>query len=166
MSIQVTVIGDAYAEGDKYDFCVALGRMLAEMNLVVITGGGSGVMEAVSKGANQAGGITVGILPGSDKKDANSFCGVILPTGLGHGRNTLTVMAADVVIAVGGQAGTLTEMGFAWMYHKPLIAVRTFGGWSEKMSGRAIDSRRPDKIIGVDTVQEVREAIEKIIQTR
>ena len=164
MSIQVTIVGDSYAEPDKYDFCVKLGKMLAEMNAIVITGGRSGVMEAVSKGVFRAGGLTIGILPGIDRREANEYCRVILPTGLGHGRNSVTVLAADVVIAVGGQAGTLTEMGFAWIYNKPVIAVRNFGGWSEKMSGQVIDSRRPEKIIGVNTLEEIKKVIEKLIR--
>jgi uncharacterized protein (TIGR00725 family) len=162
MAIQVTVIGDSYADPDKYDFCVELGKMLAEMKAVVITGGRSGVMEAVSKGAFQAGGLTIGILPGDAKKEANAYCSVVLPTGLGNSRNALTVMAADIVIAVGGQGGTLTELGFAWISDKPVIAVGKFGGWSEKMSGKAIDSRRSDKIMGVNTLDEIRGIIEKI----
>ncbi len=163
MSLQVTVIGDAYADAEKYNFCLELGRILAEMKIVLITGGRSGVMEAVCKGAYQAGGNTIGILPGSDKKDANEYCRVVIPTGMGHGRNILTVMAADVVIAVGGQAGTLTEMGFAWIYQKPIIAIRKFGGWSEKMSGEAFDSRREDKIIGVNHLEEVKQELKKLL---
>jgi len=114
--------------------------------------------------AFQAGGITVGILPSSDKNDSNQFCRVIIPTGLGHARNTLTVLAADVVIVVGGKAGTLTEIGFAWINHKPMIAVKKFGGWAEKMSGQKIDSRRKDKILGVNTLDEVKNELLKIIK--
>lgn len=166
MSFQVTVIGDAYADPEKYNFCQDLGRMLAEMKIIVITGGRSGVMEAVCKGAYEAGGNTIGILPGSDKIEANEYCRVVIPTGMGHGRNSLTVLAADVVIIVGGQAGTLTEMGFAWIYHKPMIAIRKFGGWSRKMSGEALDSRRSDTIIGVNTLEDVRKELEKLMHDK
>ncbi len=156
MSLQVTVIGDSHADAEKYRFCELLGKMLAEMDVVVITGGRTGVMEAVCKGAFLAGGNTIGLLPGSEKKEANKYCRVVIPTGMGHGRNSLTVLAADVVIVIGGQAGTLTEMGFAWIYNKPIIAIQGFGGWAEKMSGVAFDARRSDKVIGLTTLREVK----------
>jgi uncharacterized protein (TIGR00725 family) len=161
MSLQITVIGDSHADPEKYSFCEQLGKLLAKMNIIIITGGGSGVMEAVCKGAFQSGGHTVGILPGPDKMKANKYCRVVIPTGLGHGRNSLTVMAADLIIAVGGQTGTLTEMGFGWLYNKPIIAVKGFGGWSEKMSGKSFDSRREGNIKGVNTFQELKQEIEK-----
>jgi len=163
MSLQVTVIGDAMADAEKYSFCEQLGQMLAGMNVVVVTGGRSGVMEAVSKGAFQSGGITVGILPGNEKSEANKFCRIVIPTGMGHARNALTVMAADLVIAIGGQAGTLTEMAFAWMYNKPIIAIEGFDGWSAKMSGSSFDSRREDQIISVTSLQELKQEIEKYL---
>lgn len=161
MSLQITIIGDSKADAEKYNYCEQLGKMLAGMNVVIITGGRSGVMEAVSKGAFQAGGNTVGILPGNEKSEANKFCRVVIPTDMGHGRNALTVMAADLVIAIGGQAGTLTEMAFAWMYNKPIIAIQGFGGWSSEMAGKALDSRRDDQIIAVTSLNELKQQIEK-----
>lgn len=164
LPLQVTVIGDSYADPEKYMFCEKLGGLLAKLNLTIITGGKSGVMEAISKGAVEAGGLTVGILPGENKNDSNPFCRVIIPTGLGHSRNALTVLAADVVIVVGGQAGTLTEIGFAWINQKPLIAVKKFGGWAEKLAGEKVDSRQKNKIIGVNTLDELKQELLKIIK--
>ena len=164
MSLQVTVIGDSQADAEKYSFCEQLGRMLAQMNAVVITGGRSGVMEAVCKGAFLAGGNTVGILPGVEKAEANEYCRVVIPTGLGQARNSLTVMAADVVIAVGGQTGTLTEMSFAWMYNKPIIAIHKFGGWAEKMSGKAFDARRDEKVTGVNSLEEIKMELHRLFR--
>ena len=166
MTFQVGIIGDGDAGEEEYTFCFELGRLLAELKAVVITGGKGGVMEAVSRGTFQAGGITVGILPGLSGREANKFCRVIIPTGLGHGRNLLTILPADLVIAVGGQAGTLTEMGFAWIYDKPLIAVKNFGGWAEKMAGIRIDDRRPDSIIEVESLDQIREVIGMIMQAK
>lgn len=161
-SLQVVVIGDSQADKDKYRFCEELGKYLGEMGHTVITGGRSGVMEAVSKGAYNAGGITVGILPGSNMEDANPWCKVVIPTDLGNARNSLTALSGDLVISVGGGAGTLTELGFAWLYRKPIIAVTTFGGWSEKISGERIDNRRTDDILPVNTMQELKIQIERI----
>ena len=161
-NLQVVVIGDANADKEKYDFCEALGKYLGENGHTVITGGRSGVMEAVSKGAHMHGSITVGILPSGNLEDANPWCKVIIPTALGHGRNILTALAADVVIAVGGRAGTLTELGFAWIYHKPIISVTKFGGWSKELSEKRIDDRRTDNIIAVDSLDELKIQVERI----
>ncbi len=157
--LQVTVIGDSTAGGEKQKFCVQLGAMLAELGCILITGGRGGVMEAVSEGCSDAGGITVGILPSADKRDANPYCRIVIPTGLAHSRNSLTVLAADVVIVIGGQAGTLTEMGFAWIYHKPVIAVTTFGGFAAQYAGKKLDSRREDTIRGVSSLKELRDLL-------
>jgi uncharacterized protein (TIGR00725 family) len=164
MTLQVTVIGDDHAEGEKYDFCLHLGRLLAAIKAVVITGGRTGVMEAVSRGAFEAGGITVGILPGQSRREANDFCRVEIPTGMGHGRNLLNILPADLVIAIGGQAGTLTEMGFAWIHDKPLIAVSKFGGWAGELAGKTIDRRRQGPVMEMNSLEEIRTFLFKFIQ--
>lgn len=157
--LQVTVIGDSIAVPGESEFCEKLGRLLAAMDVIIITGGRTGVMEAVCKGAEESGGTTVGILPSGSKEDANRWCSVIIPTGLGHGRNFLTIMAADIVISVGGQAGTLTELGFAWLYNKPVLAIKSFGGWSGKMAGESLDNRRSDKMIPIQSMEELKEKL-------
>lgn len=162
-NLQVVVIGDAKAEKEEYDFCEQLGKYLAEKGHIVITGGRTGIMEAVSKGAFENGGITVGIIPTSDSEDANPWCRIVIPTDLGHGRNVLTALSADVVITVGGKAGTLTELGFAWIYNKPIIAVTRFGGWSKALSKQKIDERRTDHLISVDSLEALKNQLERII---
>ena len=164
-NLQVVVIGDAQANKDKYEFCEQLGNFLAEHDFTVITGGRTGIMEAVSKGAYLAGGMTIGILPSTNLRDANPWCKAVIPTGLGHTRNSLTALAADIIISIGGKAGTLTELGFAWIYNKPIISVTTFGGWSERLSGQEIDERRPDNIIAVDSMNELKIEVERIANT-
>ena len=166
MSLQITVVGDSTADGEKYNFCLKLGKLLAGMKVVVLTGGRSGVMEAVCRGAFEAGGITVGILPGPSSGEANPFCRVVIPTGMGHGRNILTILPADLVIAIGGKAGTLSEMCFAWIHKKPMIVVRKFGGWAEKLAWKRIDERGTDPVIEVNSLEEIREVISKLIQEK
>jgi len=161
-NLQVVVIGDAHADKEKFDFCEQLGNYLGEKGHIIITGGRSGVMEAVSKGAYKAGGITVGILPSANLEDANPWCRVVIPTDLGHGRNSITALSADVVISIGGKAGTLTELGFAWIYNKPIISFTQFGGWSEILSSQQIDDRRPDNIIAVDSLDALKIHLESI----
>ena len=103
-----------------------VGRLLAEAGAVVVTGGLTGVMEAASKGAREAGGTTLGILPGADRRDANPWVEVAVPTGMGEARNALVVRAADAVIAVGGEWGTLSEIAFARKTGKPVVGVESW----------------------------------------
>jgi uncharacterized protein (TIGR00725 family) len=137
---QITVIGDSDISGEQYEEAVTIGQAIGSLGAVIITGGRGGIMEAVSKGGHMAGAVVAGILPSSMIDDANPFCDVVFPTGMGHARNALTVMAADLVVAIGGGAGTLSEISFAWIYGKPVIAWEG-RGWSGKMAGQSLDNR-------------------------
>lgn len=115
-----------------------IGRLVAQHGhgAVLSCGGRGGVMRAACKGAKEAGGITVGILPDS-KEEANEFVDIVIPTNLGNMRNFLVVNAADVVIAISGRWGTLNEISFAMILKKPLILVAGTGGCvDEIISGR------------------------------
>src|SRR5260370_2982729 len=109
-----------------------VGKLLAERGAVVVPGGLSGVMEAVSRGAKQAGGLVIGILPGFDKRDANDFVDIAITTGMGWMRNTLTVRAADAVIMISGGIGTLNELTVAYEL-KPTVILEGSGGWSSRI---------------------------------
>ena len=104
----------------------AIGRGVAERGYVLACGGRDGVMEAVCKGAKQAGGLTVGVLPGYDTGDANQWLDVALPTGLGYARNTCVAAAGEVAIAIDGSFGTLSEIAMARSLGKPVIGVGTW----------------------------------------
>jgi uncharacterized protein (TIGR00725 family) len=103
-----------------------VGRLVAERGAVVVCGGLGGAMESACRGAKQAGGLTVGLLPGSDRSEANAFVDVALPTGLGEARNALIVGAADVVIAVGRGYGTLSEIALALRAGKRVVGLDTW----------------------------------------
>jgi uncharacterized protein (TIGR00725 family) len=119
----VAVIGP----GDEPSVAAAeVGRLLAERGAVVVCGGRGGAMEAACRGGKKAGGLTVGILPGSDRSEANPYVDVVLPTGLGEARNALVVGAADVVIAIGGGYGTLSEIALALKARKRVIGLGTW----------------------------------------
>lgn len=159
----VSVIGDSEtSDKGEIKFAEKLGTMLAERGYVILTGGRGGVMEAVCKGAKQAGGITVAILPSADKAEANPYVDIPIPTGLGWARNQIVVLGGDVIIAIGGRSGTLSEIAYAWMYNKPIIAVPRFGGWSMLLGGKKVDDRRKDKIFVANTVEEVIKKVEEI----
>lgn len=160
----VAVIGDSETENeDEIRFAEKLGEELAKIGLAIISGGRGGIMEAVSRGAKRAGGLTIGILPGFTKEEANRYIDIVIPTGIGWARNQIVVLSGDVVIAIGGGSGTLSEIAYAWMYNKPIIAVVGFGGWSEKLAGRKIDDRRPDKIYVARSVDDVISIVKRII---
>jgi uncharacterized protein (TIGR00725 family) len=94
--------------------------------VVLVTGGLGGVMEAACRGAREAGGTTIGILPGSDRSAANAYVGIAIPTGLGEARNALVVRAADALIAIGGGYGTLSEIAFALKAGKRVVGLGTW----------------------------------------
>ena len=138
----ITVIGKSARDPDDPVPAQALtaaeevGRLLAVSGAVVVSGGLSGVMEAVSRGAKRASGLVVGILPGFDKRDANPYVDVALTTGMGWMRNTLTVRAADAVIMISGGIGTLNELTVAYE-DKPTVILEGTGGWSDRVRGIA-----------------------------
>jgi len=109
-----------------------VGRLIAAAGAVVVSGGLSGVMEAVSRGAKNAGGLVVGILPGFDKRDANDYVDIAITTGMGWMRNTLNVRAGDAVIMISGGIGTLNELTAAYV-DKPTVVLEGTGGWSDRI---------------------------------
>ena len=122
----VAVVGPGTASGEQADAAEAVGAGLARAGAVLVCGGRGGAMEAACRGAQEAGGTTVGILPGADRREANQFVDVAIPTGLGELRNGLVVRAADAVIAVAGEYGTLSEIGFALKTGKPVVGLGTW----------------------------------------
>jgi len=111
--LRISVIGTGDASPSELALAEALGRALGKAGAVVVTGGLGGVMEAASRGCLEAGGLTVGFLPGSDPSAANPWVSIPLATGMGEGRNALVVRAGEAVVAVGGGWGTLSEIGLA-----------------------------------------------------
>ena len=122
----VGVCGAGVASAELAAFAEAVGRGLAEAGAVLVCGGRGGVMEAASRGAREAGGLTVGLLPGSDRSEGNAWLSVAVPTGMGEMRNALIVRSVDVVIAIGGEWGTLSEIALARKAGKPVVALSTW----------------------------------------
>lgn len=122
----VAVVGPGAATEEQERLAEVIGRGLAERGAILVCGGLGGVMAAACRGASSAGGTSVGVLPGNDRRAANEWVDVTLPTGLGELRNGLVVRAADVVIAVGGGHGTLSEIALALKADLPVIGVDTW----------------------------------------
>jgi uncharacterized protein (TIGR00725 family) len=122
----VAVVGPGDATPAELAVAEELGAALASAGAIVVCGGLGGVMEAACRGAKSRRGLTVGLLPGLDRSAANGWVDVALPTGMGELRNGLVVRAADAVVAVGGGAGTLSEIAFALKAGRPVIGIGTF----------------------------------------
>jgi uncharacterized protein (TIGR00725 family) len=122
----VAVVGGSEASVTEIARAEEVGRALAAGGAIVLTGGRGGVMAAASRGAAEAGGLTVGLLPGHDRAQANEWVSVAIPTGLGELRNGLIVRAADAVVAVGGAYGTLSEVALALRAGLPVLGLGTW----------------------------------------
>lgn len=123
----VAVVGPGRSPGAAVEgLAEAVGRRLAEAGAVVVCGGLGGVMAAACRGAASAGGTTVGLLPGDDRRVANPWVTVAVPTGLGELRNGLVVRAADAVVAVAGEHGTLSEIALALKLARPVVGLGTW----------------------------------------
>jgi uncharacterized protein (TIGR00725 family) len=141
----VAVVGPGQATPAQVETAEAVGRLLAERGAILLCGGLGGVMAAACRGASEASGVTVGLLPGADRAAANQWVTVAIPTALGELRNGLVARAADAVIAVGGGYGTLSEVALALKSDKPVIGLNTW----------AID--------GVQRVESAQAAVETVL---
>jgi uncharacterized protein (TIGR00725 family) len=135
----VAVVGAGVADDDEASVAEEVGELLARRGAVVVCGGMTGVMESVCKGAKRAGGTTVGILPGSLRSEANEYVDVVIATGLGEVRNALIVRTADVVVAIGGEYGTLSEIALALKVGTPVVGLDT---WELGRTGAPVDAFR------------------------
>ena len=164
---QILVIGNndngCTAELEKIAY--ETGIEIAKSNSILITGGLGGVMKAASKGAKESGGLTVGIIPQNDMSEANEFCDVVIPSGIGLMRDFLNALSADGVIAIGGGSGTLSEICAAYMYSKPIVVLKNSGGTSTKFADQYLDHRKNVKIIGVETPKDAVELIFKEVKS-
>jgi len=144
--ITIGIIGDAGIDRDSsiYKLSEQLGKALIDNGFRIVSGGMTGIMEAVAKGAKQSekyyDGLCIGILPTFDPEISNKYLDVVIATGLDTYRNAI-VANSDVVVAIGGRAGTLSEMAFAWTFKRMLIAYNV-EGWSGKLAGTRLDDRK------------------------
>jgi uncharacterized protein (TIGR00725 family) len=122
--VQVAVIGSGAEHEERAE---EVGRLLAERGCTVVTGGLGEVMAAAARGAKAAGGTTIGIVPRESRAGANEWIDHVVATGIGHARNLAVVASGDAVIAVGGQWGTLAEIGFARVLGRPVVMLEP--GW-------------------------------------
>lgn len=170
----VSVIGDSALAEDDRRLALArrAGRLLVDGGFVVMTGGMGGVMHAALAGGRESAhwspGCCIGLLPGTDPDGAHvsKAADIVIPTGLDHARN-LVVAQSDAVIAIGGGAGTLSEMAYAWIHRRLLIALRC-DGWSGRLADERIDKRQrypaitDDRVYGANTAEEAVTLVQKL----
>lgn len=147
---QVAVIGSGSCEegSEAWGLAEEVGRGLAEAGVTVVCGGRGGVMEAAARGAAGAGGEAIGILPGVSVDEANPHCTRLVATGVGHARNLGVVASGDAVIAVGGEWGTLSEIGFGRRLGRPVVALRSW-----QLTGREAMEGAPG-VVPAETAEE------------
>ena len=169
----IAVIGDGQIEKNSFKYKLAFdtGKAIIDNGYRIQSGGMGGVMLAAFEGAkassNYRDGDTIAIVPTFDKNDANEYADIIIPTGLDIMRNAI-VVNADAVVAIGGGAGTLSEMAIAWSLFKLLIAYDNVDGWSKELAGRKIDDRirydnLDDAVYAVESPDEVIDLLKKYI---
>jgi uncharacterized protein (TIGR00725 family) len=142
----VALIGGAECTEAECQIAEKVGALLGERGIILVCGGRGGVMEAACRGAHSSGGITIGILPGADSSEANSYLDIAIPSGMGNLRNALVAQAGECIIAIGGGVGTLSEIGIALKSGRKVIGI---GTWN------AIDKfGKPIKIARVDDAEE------------
>jgi uncharacterized protein (TIGR00725 family) len=124
--IYIAVVGGARCSEKEYRIAYDAGKEIACHQAVLICGGGSGVMEAAAKGVAEAGGCSIGILPGDENIHGNRFLSYTVATGLGEARNAVIARTADLMIAVGGEYGTLSEIALALKMGKPVIVINSW----------------------------------------
>lgn len=161
----ISIIGASEIDNKTKKLTIELGRLLAENKYAIVCGGLTGVMESICRGVKENGGLTIGVIPFIEKSAANRYVDIVIPVPFSQARNIVVVLTGDVCVAIGGKAGTLSELCFAWIYQKPIIALSNIQGWSSKVSNQKLDDRRSDKIYGLETPEQVIEKIDELFDS-
>lgn len=127
--VTISVIGGHEINHEVEEFAHKIGEIISRVGAVLVCGGLGGAMEASAKGCKEAGGLTIGLLPGKDKADANPYIDIALPTSIGFARNAMVACSADIIIALPGSDGTSCEISYGIVYKRPIIDL---GGWNRK----------------------------------
>src|SRR3990167_7260646 len=125
--ITISVIGGHKSSKEVEQIAHDIGKIIVRVGAILVCGGLDGVMEAAARGAKEAGGLTIGLLPGKDKGDANPFIDIALPTSIGFARNAIVACSADIIVALPGSYGTSSEISYGMVFERPVI---DFGNWN------------------------------------
>lgn len=161
--LQIGLIGSAGFEEypnqkpDKnaYEIAYKIGKLIAQKKAILVCGGKSGVMEEACRGAKENNGLTVGIISGNERGQANSYVDVEVVSGMNNcGEEAITISMSDGIIAIGGGAGTLQEIALAYRNKKPIVSIKDIFGWADKLAGKYLDERKKIKIKSAKTPEE------------
>lgn len=162
---QIGVIGyndDRCTEVAK-EIAYDLGKEVALSGSVLLCGGLGGVMEAACRGAKEANGTTVGIIPQDNFSFANQFCDIVICTGIGFARDFIVATSSDAIVAIGGGIGTLIEMSVGYMIKKKVVAISPSGGVSDIYAGKYLDER---KRVLIESAPDAKAAVQAILNNR
>lgn len=147
----IGVMGGSTCSKEEYEIAYQVGRLIAKKGFALLCGGGRGVMEGAAKGAYDEGGLTIGIMPGSNKEETppNPYIKIPIFTGMSDGRNSINVKTSDVVIAIGGSFGTLSEIALALKNEKPVILLKTLEVDKILKKGKLYKAESPFEVIEI-----------------
>jgi len=147
--ITVSVIGGHKINSEVEQLAHCVGKIVADVGATLVCGGLGGAMMHSSKGAKEAGGTTIGLLPGKEKMDANEYIDIALPTSFGYARNAMVACSADIIIALPGSHGTSCEISYGFVYKRPIIDL---GNWNR------------EGMIKVKDIDEAKEVLEALVE--
>jgi len=165
----IAVIGDSDAGGEVMEEARAVGHGVARRGWHLLCGGGGGVMEAAcegfqsGKGFQGAHGVAVGVIPSDRPEGANRFVDIPILTGMGFARNVMIALSAHAVVVLGGKAGTLSEIAYAWQFGKPVVALHCTGGWASRLAGEKVDDRRKDAILSAQDAEDALTILDRLL---
>ncbi len=167
----IAVIGQGQRPGDPplpqhvYEAAYQTGQAIARAGAVLLCGGLGGVMEAAAKGAHDAGGVSIGFLPGFDRQAANPYLTYVFPTGMGTLRNYLILRSAHGAVLIAGGVGTLQEATIAYDHRVPVVLLRGTGGWADRLPAILVDGRFLDerRLTPFHQTQEPEEAVHWLV---
>ncbi len=155
---KIAVIGSSSADEKMIGIALDVGREIAKQDLILLIGEYAGIMEASARGSKEAGGTVIGIMRG-EKEESAACIDIQIPTGVGRLRSDILINSSDGVIAIGGSAGTLKEIAYAYKIGKPIVVMRGSGGWADKLADSYLDEKKTVKIVGTRTAKEAVDAL-------
>ena len=161
---QVAIIGSSEADAHALEIAEQAGAVIARLGAALVTGVRDGVMSAASRGCAAAGGTVIAVTPHKFMNEVNDYAHFHIPTGMGWARNCITGISGDIVLVISGAAGTLSEIAYAWMYDRPIVAMSCCEGWSKRIAGQSVDHRRKDVVIDCKSIADLEPILKRLLE--
>lgn len=157
--VQITIAGSHDAPEEVCAAAERVGAVLAALGVTIVTGGRGGVMEHAARGARDAGGRVIAVLPGTALDDLAGPADAVIPTGMGHGRNLINVLAGDALVPLAGGAGTMSEICFALIHDRPVFVIEGLGGASDEALREPPDPRKRELLVACADADELQRVV-------